>query len=137
MHSVPVLCFFVPFKERELCDPEEVELALGDNVELLCNLKTECAEERENNVVLVCCDEDYIALFCARCFEDSVKLAVLEELAERAVRSIVVPADISKTLCTDALCVFDELVYFFSCKSCCCVLCCYKDGRRISLMRNA
>ena len=115
VHSIPVLCFFVPFKERELCDPEEVELALGDNIELLCNFKTECAEERENNVVLVGCDKNYIALFCACCFDDSIKLAVLEELAKRAVRSIVVPTDISKTLCADALCVFNELVYFSSC----------------------
>ena len=44
MNSVPMLCFLVPLEEGELCYPEEVELSLGDNVKLLCNLETKCAQ---------------------------------------------------------------------------------------------
>ena len=52
-----------------------------------------------------------------------IKLALAEELAERAVGSVLDPTDISKALYADALDIFSQLVDLFSCESGSAVLC--------------
>ena len=121
VHSQPFAAFLVVLEEGEFCDPQEVP-ALGDNVQLLCKLQSQCAENRESYLVLVSNDKCNVALFAAESLEDSFKLALSHELAERAVGSVVNPSYISQTLCaysTNKLCL---LVDLFSCQLVSCAL---------------
>ena len=123
VHSVPMLSFLVPFKEGELGYPQEVELALGDNIQLACALKSQSAERCKSSVLLVGDDKYNVALFSTCRSKYLIKLALAEELAEGAVGSVLDPADISKTLYADALDIFGQLVDLFSCESGSAALC--------------
>ena len=109
VHSEPLAGFLVVLEERELHDPQEVP-ALRDNVELLCDLETECAEHGERYLVLICNDEGNVALLAAESPEDSLKLALAHELCEGAVRSVVYPSYVSETLRADSAYEFGLLV---------------------------
>ena len=109
-----MLGVFVPFEEGELCDPQEVELSFRDQIQFLCSFQTECAQNRECYLIFIGNNEYHVTLFAAQVCQDFIQLAVRQELCERAVRLFIMPADKCQTLCTDALCLFGELVNFFS-----------------------
>ncbi len=48
------------------------------------------------------------------CFTNLFKVALTEELLEAAIQ-LVRPTDISKSLCTDTLCMFNKLINFLTC----------------------
>ena len=128
MHSIPVLCLLVPLEEGELGDPEEIELALGDHIKLARNDLTECTECGKNNLILVCADKHYVALFKANGCIDRLKLLGCHELCKGAVGCLVCPTNVGKTLCADSLCMLCKLVDLFSCKSRSAVLCNYSTN---------
>ena len=123
VHCVPVLGVLVPFEERELGDPQEVELALRNQIQLLCHFQTECSQYRQGHLVLICHNENHVALGTVQTGQDLVQLALRQELCERAGRLLIVPANECQSLCTDALCLFGQLVDFLSCQHGSCIFC--------------
>ena len=123
VHRNPCFGFVIPFKERELCDPQEVELASRNQIQLLCNLQPQSTQNWQGYLVLVCNDQNHVTLFAAQCLQDGFQSAFRQELCKRAGRLCIVPADKCQTLCTNALCLFGQLVDFFSGQGFCCLFC--------------
>ena len=112
VHGYPLAAFLVLLKEREVYYPDELEL-VGNDIEPLCDLESECAEGRENSAVFVGNDKDNVALLCAETVVNRRKLVVGHEFFERGVR-LVDPSHVGETLCTDAADVFGEFVNLFA-----------------------
>ena len=110
VHRHPLAGLLVLLKERELRDPEEVEFALRDELELAGKVISERAEHRQRHGILVGDNQHDIALLRACLFADCSELALFEELAEGAGGLCINPADVCKTLCADALDHLDQLV---------------------------
>ena len=123
MHCKPGLALFVPLKEWELGDPQEVVLSFRNQLELFAQGQTQLSESWQNNAVFVRYDEDNVALFAAEGVEQCAQLFFAHEFSKGAVWFFVSPADECKTFCTDTFCLFGQFVDCFSGQSGCCILC--------------
>ena len=112
VHREPLARLLVLLEEREIHDPEEAEL-VGDDIQALRDFQTKCAEGGENGAVLVGDDQNYVALFRAETFINSVQLVLGHKFLEGGVR-LVDPSDIGEALCADALDILGELVDLLS-----------------------
>ena len=82
MHCKPGLALFVPLKEWELGDPQEVVLSFRNQLELFAQSQTQLTKSWQNNAVFVRYDEDNVALFAARVWSSALSSSSLMNLAK-------------------------------------------------------
>ena len=99
VHGDESLLFIAPLKKRELHDPEEIELVVVDQAQLLAEFESERAENVPHDLVLVCRDQEQVALLAVHFADDRLDLFLFHELGKGALdASVFLELDIRKSL---------------------------------------
>ena len=113
VHRHPLAEFFIELEEGHLDDPEQVEEAFRDEVELLRHGLAQCAEDGEHVFrVGVADDEDEVALFGAASFYDALYELFCDKFIEGS-GDFLVDADPGKAFRADAFGLFGQLLDAF------------------------
>ena len=75
--------FLVVFKERELHNPEEVELVVVNKAHLFSDMDAQVAKGGVDHVRLACLEEENVPNLCIKPFPDGLPFLVREELGNR------------------------------------------------------
>ena len=114
---IPIL-FFTPLKLRKIRHPEQIELILGDQFELVRHLQAQCAERREHNIVPIRNDEYEVAGFDAGTIKDRVELLFGKELCDRGLHAFRLCVDPSEPLCAVRFHIFAHGIDLFAGEMC-------------------
>ena len=117
VHGVVALLLGVPLHQREVRDPEEVELALVDQVQPLAHEQPQIAQRLGHDLRAVGDEHHEVAGFCREPLGNRLDLAVLEELCDRRFEAGVGHLDPGQSLCAEDLCLVREVVHLFARKA--------------------
>ena len=99
VHCHESLLLVAPLKQRELDDPQEIELVVVDEAQLLAQFQAQRAEHVPHDLVLVRRDEQQVALLAVHPLDDRRDLLFRHELGKRALHAaVVLELDVRKAL---------------------------------------
>ena len=118
VHGVVALLLGIPLHQREVRDPEEIELILVNELQPLAQEQPQIAQCFRHDLRAVGNEHHEVARFCVEPARNLLHLAVLEELYDRRFKAGIGHLDPGQSLCPEELCLVREVVHLFARKAC-------------------